>query len=122
MIRDDLPERFHQRWETILAHVGSRATSSPASRSPQPRTRAPAIPLEMGPEEPGGDSRPRRFHGLLQHRTAVTSRLTEQPRLADSEHFAILVLHAGCQLAVLLSDYAQAVTKENIDLDDDAPI
>ena len=77
MIRDDLPERFHQRWETILAHVGSRATSSPAVRSPQPRTRAPAIPLEMGPEEPGGD--------------------------------------------MLLSDYAQAVMKENIDLDDDAP-
>ena len=85
--------------------------------------------------------RPRRLHGLLQHRTAVasrrrpgcaldsahhpvlavTSRLAEQPRLADSEHFAILVLHAGCQLAVLLSDYAQAVMKENIDLDDDAP-
>jgi len=52
---------------------------------------------------------------------AVTSRLTAQPSLADSEHFAILVLHAARQLAVLLSDYARAVTQENIDPDDDAP-
>jgi hypothetical protein len=53
---------------------------------------------------------------------AVTSRLTEQPNLAASEHFAILVLHAGSQLALLLSEYAHAVTKENIDPDDnDAP-
>ena len=51
---------------------------------------------------------------------AVTSRLTEQPSLADSEHFAILVLHAGSQLAVLLSEYANAVLQENIDPDDDS--
>lgn len=52
---------------------------------------------------------------------AATSRLTEQPALADSEHFAILVLNAGSQLAVLLAEYADAVVQENIDPDDDAP-
>ncbi len=52
---------------------------------------------------------------------AVTSRLTAQPSLADSEHFANLILNAGRQLAVLFSDYAHAVTKENLDPDDDAP-
>ena len=51
---------------------------------------------------------------------AVTSRLTEQPTLTDSEHFAILVLNAGSQLAVLLAEYANAVVQENIDPDDDA--
>ena len=51
---------------------------------------------------------------------AATSRLTEQPSLSDSEHFAILVLHAGSQLAVLLSEYANAVIQENVDPDDDS--
>jgi hypothetical protein len=51
---------------------------------------------------------------------AVTSRLTEQPTLADSEHFAILVLHAGSQLALLLTEYANAVVQENIDPDDES--
>lgn len=50
----------------------------------------------------------------------ATSRLTEQPSLTDSEHFAILVMHAGSQLAELLSEYAAAVVQDNIDPDDDA--
>ena len=51
---------------------------------------------------------------------ASTSRLTEQPNLTDSEHFAILVMHAGSHLAELLSEYAAAVVQENIDPDDDS--
>ena len=51
---------------------------------------------------------------------AATSRLTEQPHLTDSEHFAILVMHAGSHLAELLSEYAAAVVQENIDPDDDS--
>jgi hypothetical protein len=50
----------------------------------------------------------------------ATSRLTELPNLTDSEHFAILVMHAGSQLAELLSEYAAAVVQENIDPDHDS--
>jgi hypothetical protein len=53
---------------------------------------------------------------------ASTSRLTEHPNLSDSEHLAILALHAGSQLAELLSEYAAAVVQELIDtLDDSSP-
>jgi hypothetical protein len=49
---------------------------------------------------------------------ATTSRLTEQPNLTDSEHFAVLAMHAGSQLAELLSEYATCVIRDNIDPDD----
>jgi hypothetical protein len=52
---------------------------------------------------------------------ATTSSLTEQPNLSDSEHLAILALHAGSQLAELLSEYAAAVVQEHIDPLDDSP-
>lgn len=52
---------------------------------------------------------------------ATTARLTEQPSLTDCEHFAILVMHAGSQLAELLSEYAAAIVQDNIDPDDDSP-
>lgn len=43
------------------------------------------------------------------------------PALNDSEHFAMLVLHTGNQLANLLADYAAAVIHDNRENDDDDP-
>lgn len=42
----------------------------------------------------------------------------ECPSLTDSEHFAMLVLDAGNELAKRLSDYAAAVVQDNSDPDD----
>lgn len=46
--------------------------------------------------------------------TTLTSPLT------DFEHFAVLVMHAGNQLADRLSDYGAAVVRDNVELDDDS--
>ena len=43
------------------------------------------------------------------------------PTLSDSEHYAMLVLDAGNELAQRLADYAAAVVQDNIDPDDDTP-
>jgi len=43
------------------------------------------------------------------------------PTLSDSEHYAMLVLEAGNELANRLADYAAAVLQENADPDDDLP-
>ena len=43
------------------------------------------------------------------------------PSLTDSEHFAILILETGNQLAGLLTDYAAAVVVDNIDHEDELP-
>lgn len=51
---------------------------------------------------------------------SLTSRRTDSPNLTDSEHFAVLVMHAGNQLAERLSEYAASVVRDNIDLDDDS--
>jgi len=91
------------------AHTGH--TRLPRSGAPAARRRNHAA----------GAAAPHRALDSAHPILAVISRLAAQPSVADSEHFAILVLYAGRQLAVLLSDCAQAVTKENIDPDDDAP-
>ena len=51
---------------------------------------------------------------------AFASRLDQPPDLTDSEHFAVLVLHVGNQLAGILSDYAAAVVQDIRDLDQDS--
>ena len=52
---------------------------------------------------------------------ALASARGKCPQLTDSEHFAILVLEAGNQLALLLADYAAAVVQDNLEPDDDNP-
>jgi len=43
------------------------------------------------------------------------------PPLTDSEHFAVLILETGNELAKLLADYAAAVVQDSLDRDDDLP-
>jgi glycine/D-amino acid oxidase-like deaminating enzyme len=43
------------------------------------------------------------------------------PSLSDSEHYAMLILATGNELAKLLADYAAAVVRDNLELDDDSP-
>ena len=43
------------------------------------------------------------------------------PTLSDSEHYAMLVLDAGNELAKRLADYAAAIAQDNLDPDDDLP-
>lgn len=43
------------------------------------------------------------------------------PSVTDSEHYAILILQAAKELALLLDDYAAAVVVDNRDPEDDYP-
>ncbi len=52
---------------------------------------------------------------------SLSSPRMNPPNLTDPEHFAVLVMHAGNELAQLLSDYNAAVVRDNIDHDDDIP-
>jgi hypothetical protein len=52
---------------------------------------------------------------------SLSSPRTNPPHLTDPEHFAVLVMHAGNELAELLSAYNAAVVRDNIHDDDDTP-